>query len=411
MIKQKIVTAALISGAFLSLTPFAHSSSCTGCELPTRSFGFTAIGNASGDNFSGGAGNGVVWSGGVSSGAESVHSSGGSDRLVFSSSDAIVADVAGNNNGHIRVRDFIIGNLEVNPEADSISLGRLIGVNNLDATNIGNYLHVNSLYGDSPTAWFGGSVIFINIDGDYSTTDRAMLDSGGFAGGYGTDLMIELQGKQGNNNLEYITDHADNTVEQFQSLIDMGFLELSLTDIYGSDTGDNLEGTSADERFFSGGAAIYVESVRGNGGTDTLVLQEGDAYLPDVANDAYSHYRIRDFIIDDVTLNPDADSVSLGDLVGNLTTSEAMAKIHVVSTLFGWATNRSAIFINVDGEFTAADRAALDANVSAGGFGADFYLEFQGQAQNNNLEVLTGYADNSVDQIQTLIDWGFLNFN
>ncbi len=399
---RNILATALCSGAIMTQVAFA------GDVVSIKDSGASVIGSASANNLNGTHGNDRILSGGVSSGAESIRARGGADRLVFTANDAVVPDIAAvNSDGHIRIRDLIIDNIQLNSEADSVSLGRLIGLNNLDANNIGDYLHIvsNGLFGWSNHR----SLVFINLEGDFSSADRASLDADSRSsssitrGGYGSDLVLEFQNEQGNNNFETLTGHPNNTVEQYQALIDMGFLELSVTDIYGSSGGDQLEGTAEDERIFSGGVAVSAESVRGNGGADRLIFEAGDL----VRN---GHSRVRDFVIDDIQLNIEADSVALGGLIAenNLDANNIGDYLHVVSGLYGAV--RTAVFINLDGDFTAADRQALDTGSPAimADHGAELLLEFQGQAANNNFETLTGFSDNTADQFQALIDWGFL---
>ena len=381
-----------------------------------KDVGRTVNGSSNAENLVGSHGNDRILSGGVSSGAESIRGLGGADRLVFNSSDGIVPDVADIGHGHIRIRDLIIDNININPEADSVSLGRLIGHDDLDASNIGDYLYIVSGAGNLPgpglidPPLFGWSyhrtLVFVNLEGDFSSADRQALRAGaGNVGGHGADLVLEFQNEQGNNNFRAVTGHPNNTVAQFQALIDMGFLELSTTDIFGSSGGDILEGTNKDERIFSGGTRQAAESVRGNGGADSLIFESDDMI-------AGGHVRVRDFVIDDMQINADADSVVLGQLIAqnNLDASNIGNYLHVVSGC--WGHVRSVVSINLDGDFTAADRQALDGCPSPGllsNYGVELLLEFQGQQANNHLETITGFSDNSTDQFQLLIDWGFLD--
>ncbi|EGG93229.1 RTX toxin [gamma proteobacterium IMCC1989] len=390
---RNILLSALVSSALF--TPTAFASNVTAIKDAGR----TNNGTSGPDSLNGSHGNDRIFSGGVSHGAESIRTLGGSDRIVFTATDAIVADVAGNGNGHIRIRDLIIDNIHINPEADSISLGRLLGQDNLDANNIGNYLHVLDSNAYSLGLW--RTAIFVNVDGDFSAADKQSLDTANsLAGGYGTDLLLEFQNFQGNNNFETVTGHPNNSVAQFQALMDMGFLELSRTDIYGSTGGDNLEGTIRDERIFPRGASSGGggdDSVRGNGGADRMIFESGDL----IRN---GHVRIRDFIIDDVQTNPEADSVSIGELIGssNINANDIGDYLHIVSGLYGHV--RTAVFIKSDGNFTAAERQDLDVGIRTS---SDLFLEFQGQQANNNFETLTGFADNTSAQFQALIDMGF----
>ncbi len=341
---------------------------------PTIIAGGTLTGTAIGDVLHGGAGSDRFFSGGVSQGNESVRSNGGADYLVFTSSDALVADGAGNGIGDVRIRDFVIDNTAINFEADSIVLGDFFG-QQLNAANIGGYLHIVSDALAAPNL----SVIYLNREGDFSAADKQALDDGeGFAVGYGADLFLEYQAQQGDNHFENITGHADNSFEQLQALIDMGFLTLSPTDIFGSTGNDFLVGTSANENFISRGGFNGGDDVRGNGGSDTLIFSNRDPLNKDVANamGAGSHYRIRDWMIEDKQQFPDADSIAIGDLIGrpHLNASNIGPYIHIISGTFG--ANRSSILIDVDGQFTDEDRLALNADPASGGYGTDLFLEF-----------------------------------
>ena len=407
---QYILIASLVTGLLSSPTAFSATSRCVAnYVLPPNVKGATITGSSAADQLIGTNGSDIILSGGLSQGAEGVRGRGGSDYLVFRSGDSVATNMASDSDGHIRVRDFIIDDTAINFEADSISLCHLIVEDNLNATTIGDYIHFVSvpLFGWARDR----SAIYINVEGDYTAADRQALDDGaGHSVGNGADLYIELLAEQGNNNIEEVTGHPDNSIEQLQALIDMGFLKVSANDIFGSTGGDKLEGTTADETFYPRGVFQAVESIRGNGGADRLVFEKSTLLTRNLANDGNEHYRIRDLTIGDVQVNPEADSILLGDLIGqlNLNASNVGNYLHIMSGVYGYT--RTGIFINVDGDFSTEDRNALEANPSLGGHGADVFLEFQGQLVDNNLETLTGYVDNSIDQLQTIIDWGFLDF-
>lgn len=408
---RHILIPSLLCGLLSAPSAFAMtSSSCVANFLiPPQIAGRTIVGTSGADSFLGNPGSDRILSGGVSSSAESVRGNGGADYLVFSSTDSVVQDAAGNGNGHIRIRDFIIDNTAINFEADSLVLGDLLGQANLNATNLGNYLHIIS--GTVGTLG-AGAVIYINVDGDFTSADRQALDAGaGQASGFGADLYLEFQAQQGNNDLANITGHEDNSVEQFQALIDLGFLLISPNDIYGSSGGDNLDGTSANERFFPRGAVSASDNIRGNGGSDSIIFDVSTLLSKDVAGAINGgQHRVRDFTIDDRQLNPEADSISIGSLFPHQVSAvELVPYLHVVSGLFG--NERTGIYVDVDGQFTDVERNALNANPSIGGQGADLLIEFQGQETDNNIALLTGFQDNTVEQLQTLIDWGFLDIS
>jgi Ca2+-binding RTX toxin-like protein len=371
------------------------------------------------DNLVGTAGNDLFFSGGLSQGVETILGGGGSDTLVLDSDDTHAQDNANNSAAHFRIRDFVIDDVTTNNEADVLDIGSFLLGSNLNASNIGNYLHVVS-----GTFGYSRSSIFVDREGQFTDQDRANLTNGGSTGGNGSDLFLEFQGHAANNNFAVLTGFADNTVEQFQALIDLGFLDLSKANseaiarpvddesdaiqIQGTANADNLLGSDRDDIFFSRGLSRGVESIRGNGGSDTLVITADDTVATDIANNNNAHVRIRDFIIDNVDTNNEADVLDISDLLSGFSISENDLEhhLHIVSGTFGH--NRSSIFIDRDGAFTDEERAALTADASRGGQGADLFLEFQGHAGNNNLAELTGFADNTIEQLQALIDMGFL---
>ncbi|ODS24533.1 hypothetical protein AB835_02790 [Candidatus Endobugula sertula] len=134
---------------------------------------------------------------------------------------------------------------------------------------------------------------------------------------------------------------------------------------------------------------------------DDVVTQDG-------AGDNHTHYRIRDFVIDNTSTNDQADVLDISDLLSgsSIELDNLGDHLHVISSVY--SNHRSGIFVNRDGQFTEEERTALTENPSEGGQGADIFLEFQGYAGNNNFEDITGFADNTVEQLQALIDMGFL---
>lgn len=361
----------------------------------------------------------VIYSGGLSSGVESVRGNGGRDTLTLDSDDAYATDNAADGRAHFRVRDFTIDNINQNNEADILDIGNFLLGSNLDASTIGNYLHiVSGTYGHNRSS------IFVDREGQFTDQDRVNLTNNVSGGGHGADLFLEFQGQAANNNLAELTGFADNTTEQFQSLIDMGFLDLSSANsnaiarpnedpsspinIYGTENADDLLGSTRDDIFFSGGLSTGVESIRGNGGQDTLLLDANDAHAANNADDGNAHFRVRDFVIDNTNTNDEADVLDISDLLsGNAIGIDNLSDhLHFVSGTFGH--NRSSIFIDKDDGFSDEERAALTQDAARGGQGADLFLEFQGQAGTNNFEVITGFADNTDEQLQALMDIGFL---
>ena len=377
-------------------------------------------GTSGGDSLLGSARDDIFISEGVLSGTESIRGNGGSDVLLLNQSDTHVAGNAGVHNGHYRVRDFVIDDTNTNAAADVFDLGAFLLGANIDASTIGNYIHIVSGFYTSER-----SAIFIDREGQFTDQDRANLTNDPYSGGHGADLFFEFQGQAGNNNIAQLTGYADNSQAQYQTLLDWGFFDVSKANseapdrpieninspifIQGTDENDNLLGSSRDDIFLSQGMSSGAESIRGNGGSDTLLLTSDDTVVIDNASANQGHYRIRDFVIDDVAANSDADVLDISDLLNGFSiASNAIGDhLHIIS---GYHTpDRTAIFIDRDGTFAAQERAELTANPNAGGQGADIFLEFQGQAGSNHLADITGYADNTTEQLQALINMGFLD--
>lgn len=389
--------------------------------LPTEIQGTEAA-----DNLEGTATDDIIYSGGVSSRTESIQTNGGQDRLVLDNDDSFVADEARSGNGHYRIRDMVFGTVGpavvgYQEENDVLDIGGFLLGSDLNATNIGDYLHiVSGLYGSERAG------IFINREGNFTAQDHINLTNNPSAGGHGADLFIELQGRSSNNNIAEVTGYADNTVEQFQALIDFGFLDLSNANserpvidspidpdqpliVWGNTDSGTIKGSEGDDIIYPGDISQNItEHVYSNGGSDTLVFSDQYTVATNDANDSHGHFRIKDFIIDDIATNSEADILDLSDLLSgaNHTAETLGSYLHIISGVYG--NDRAGIFVDKDGLFTDADRQALGANVAAGGHGADLFLEFQGQAGTNNLETITGYTDNSIAQIQALMDMGFL---
>ncbi len=377
------------------------------------------VGTENADDLSGTSQDELFLSRGLSAGVESIRGNGGSDTLVLDGDDNFAADSADNNNAHFRIRDFVIDDKVSNDDADTLDIGSFLLGRDLDASNIGNYIHIVS-------GTFGAnrSSIFVDREGGFTDQDRVNLNNNPSQGANGADLFFEFQGQAANNNIAALTGFADNTIEQYQQLIDWGFLDVSkanseapvldepdnaFIEVQGTAGADSLIGSNNDDIFYSGGLSSGVESIRGLEGSDTLLLTSEDALARDSADNNNGHYRIKDFVIDDITTNNQADVLNISDLLNtdNLNAANIGNYLHVVSGIF--IGSRGGIFIDVDGNFTDAERTALDNAPFSGGNGADLFLEFLGHAGTNNFEDITGERDNSLAQFQSLIDMGFLN--
>lgn len=367
-------------------------------------------GTGDADKLKGSKGDDIIHSGGVSSGTEKIRGKKGSDRLVLDDDDEVLVDQATIKNGFISVRDFTIGDVSTNSKADVFDIGSFLSGVALDASTVGDFLHVVSgRGGDART------VVYLDKEGNFTDAERSLLDGDPRASDVGVDIVVEFKGKAADNNFANITGEIDNSVEQLQALITLGFLDLSksagVADVVGTRNQDDLLGTIHSESIFSNGLSSGIESIRGGGGSDRLVLDADDAYVADSANDKNGHLRIRDFVIDDTESNDQADILDVGAFLSQsgLDATNIGNYLHVVSGVYG--SHTGGIFIDKEGNFTDQERINLTNNPSEGGQGADLFLEFQGWETNNNFELLTSEADNSVEQFQALIDLGFLDLS
>lgn len=377
-------------------------------QLQSLSASHSVVGSSGAETLIGTSADDIIFSGGLSEGIETIISNGGSDRLLIDRDDSHARNNANDLAGHFRVQDFTIADVATNQEADVFDIGNFLIGENLNASNIGNYLHVVS-----GTYTSNQSGIFVDREGTLTDDKRFALSTDYYSGGHGTEFFIEFQRRATDTNFEDITGFQDNTEEQFQALIDLGFLDISgsqdISRIYGTSEGDELEGTSGSEWIYSRGTSDSSESVRSNGGSDRLILENADSFAQNDASDVRAHIRIRDFVIDNVDENQEADIIDLGSiLMGfNIGADELSKYLHVVSGAHG--DERTLVFVDRDGHFTDAKRLALSNELEAGGHGADVVLEFQGKAGTNNFQDITGEADNTEEQFQALIDLGFLD--
>lgn len=381
-----------------------------------------------GENIDGSSADEIFYPGGITGGHVGIESNGGSDRLVLDSDDVHSFNQANLINARLMVRDFRIDDVSQNDQADILDIGGFLEGKNLTAKTVGDYLHVVS------DARYASSVIYVNKEGDFTEENRDLLtafetqDYNIFHENRdvktGADLKVEFydwakrrESSVGSDhvNFEELTGYPDNTVEQFQALIDLGFLDLSgsydqpvVTEVTGTEQADNLEGDSNDNIILSNGLETGIESIRGNGGTDTLLLDADDKHANNQANNINAHFRIRDFTIASTSENEEADVLDIGNFLNGVKEdgSNLTDYFHIISGVFG--DQRTVVFVDKDGQFTDEKRIALSNDVRSGGHGSDLMLEFQGHEANNNFATLTGEADNTVEQLQALIDMGFL---
>ena len=158
-----------------------------------------------------------------------------------------------------------------------------------------------------------------------------------------------------------------------------------------------------DETIYSGGFSAGNDHVYGFGGSDTFILDGDTAFLADNAKDHMATIRLRDVTVGDVSTDSDADVLNIKDFLDGteLTATELLPYLHVEGLYYG----TTLLYIDKEGSFDAAARSAIDANPGGGANGADILVRLTG------LDVFagaTGEANNTIAQLQSLMDLGFL---
>lgn len=197
----------------------------------------TIIGTSGADNLVGSAGvNDDIYSGGVGAGSENVqgvegsigeaqagHEGSGNDRLIFAA-DAAFVDDARSGSGHLRIRDFTVGVVSTDVDADTLVLGDFLRAN--DPTFDGSaedalrFLHFVE---SNP----GGRLLYIDATGNLGDADSAARNiSGSVYHGIdgGVSLFLEFKGAGYNATPN---DETLNTVDHIQMLMDNSFLDFS----------------------------------------------------------------------------------------------------------------------------------------------------------------------------------------
>jgi hypothetical protein len=402
------------------------------------------IGTTANDNLIGAAlSDDDIYSRGVISGAENVqgvggttgeaqvgHVGSGNDRLIFDTDSSYVAD-ATSSAGLIRIRDFTVGDVTVDTDADTLALGDFLraGDSSFDGTaaDAVRFFH-----------FVNDKLLYIDRDGglgDAGSAARDLSDGNIYHGiEGGASLFLEFKGVAFDATP---SGETLNTEAQIQHLMNLGFLDFSAIDapfdpandtsiVTGTTANDNLVGAVfSDDDIFSGGvSAGGAENVQGVGGTpaeaqsahvnsghDRLIFDADDTYVSNAsaANITGGLIRIRDFTVGDVAIDSDADTLVLGDFLraGDAsfdgTAADAVRFFHFV--------NDKLLYVDRDGGLGAAGNAARDlndvSNYSGIQGGASLFLEFKGSAFD-----ATPYGEtlNSEAQIQQLMDLGFLDF-
>lgn len=191
------------------------------------------IGTSANDNLIGAAfSDDDIYSGGVSSGSENVqgvagttseaqfaHVGSGNDRLIFDADDAYV-DSASSGSGLIRIRDFTVGDVNSDTDADTLVLGDFLraGDASFDGTaaDAVRFIH-----------FVNDKLIYIDRDGALGAAGDAARDliSGDYGGiTSGASLLLEFKG------VAFDATPLGNTLNteaQIQQLMDYGFLDFA----------------------------------------------------------------------------------------------------------------------------------------------------------------------------------------
>jgi hypothetical protein len=202
--------------------------------------------------------------------------------------------------------------------------------------------------------------------------------------------------------------------------------------VIGTSAEDNLIGAAAsDDDIFSGGVnSFFAENIQGVGGSasaaqgasvgsgnDRFILDADDAFVTDASASEVDGglIRFRDFTVGDVTMDTDADTLVLGDFLrAGVPTFDGSAEQALNFLHFENASGSRAQLLYIDrdgGLVDAASRNLSEGNVYGGiDGGASLLLEFK---TDDGLYDATpgGEVLNSVAQIQSLIDLGFLDFS
>jgi VCBS repeat-containing protein len=322
----------------------------------------TIFGGAGNDSIVGGSGQDVIFGGRGSDtlrGGFSGMADTDTDRFVWQAADAASDEV-----------DVIL-DFQTGVGGDVLDVSALLS-DELLSSNLANYISLDDSGADT--------TLTFDVDGDGDVT------------GY-DDLTVTLTGVTG---------------ETLASLISSGniFADDIQQEAYvirGSTGKDYIVGTAMDETIYSGGLSAGNDHVYGLGGSDTFILDGDTAFLADNAKDHMATIRLRDATVGDVSTDSDADVLNIKDFLdgAGLTATELLPYLHVES----WYYGTTLLYIDKEGSFDAAARSAIDANPGGGANGADILVRLTG------LDVFAGAtseANNTIAQLQSLMDLGFL---
>ncbi len=179
------------------------------------------------DIFSGGVG--TSQSENVQGSATAVSAGSGNDRLIFDADDTI-STAPGDNSGHIRIRDFTIGDVTSDSDADTLVLGDLLRAG--DATFDGTAADAVRFFHfveNSSATFNSGSMLYIDVTGSLGAAGNANRNfnsgSNAFSGLSASDQGLLLQFS---NKIDVTPGaNAINTEAHIQNLINLGFLDVT----------------------------------------------------------------------------------------------------------------------------------------------------------------------------------------
>jgi VCBS repeat-containing protein len=168
----------------------------------------------------------------------------GNDRLIIDGDDTFATD-ASNNDGHIRVRGFTVGDVTTDDNADTLVIGDLLRHDNNAAmfnggvsenTGAGtkgltNFLHFVELNSNIMYLYIDRDGEFADGDGVDALGTRA-LDGGSGNSGVGADANYFIEFRTLNTAVDGVFDFtpngdALNSTANLQALVDLGFLDIS----------------------------------------------------------------------------------------------------------------------------------------------------------------------------------------
>lgn len=152
----------------------------------------------------------------------------GNDRLIFDGDDAF-ADNASNNNGHIRVRGFTVGDVDVSENADTLVVGDLLRHDGNAAGFLNTAADVTRFFHFEQVSAFE-MLLYIDRDGGFVDGASRVLSGGNRSSiAAEANYMIEFRTlyDAADDVFDFEQGYALNTTDQIQALIDLGFLDIS----------------------------------------------------------------------------------------------------------------------------------------------------------------------------------------